>query len=151
MPEYIRAFSYNREGRWEHSFLSNGYIEPDGTFIEREYQAAKTHDPQWQARILACEHPFGPNGSKRLGRAAPIRGDWDEVKFMIMAALITKKFRDHPGLAEALRGTRPRILVEGNTWHDNVWGDCHCGNKPECVPQGKNWLGLILMTVRAGL
>lgn len=153
----IDRFSYQEEnGRWVHTYLSNGWIEVDGTTVEHEYQAyAKTTDPEWRKRILAAPQPFGPVGAKRLGRKAPLRPDHETVKFQVMAYYVTKKFRDHPELRALLIRTDQKLLVEGNTWHDNTWGDCRCknadGRHPGCLTAGLNWLGLCLMTVRAGL
>lgn len=151
----IDRFAHRNGGGYTHTFLSNGYIEPDGTFVEREYQAyAKTTDPRWRARILAAPRPFGVDGSKQLGRRAPLRADHDDVKFEVMAYFVARKFRDHPALAHELRKTEG-LLIEGNEWHDNIWGNCVCANAdgrhPECLAPGLNWLGLILMTVRTTL
>lgn len=148
--EVIDAFSVYENGEWRDTYLSNGYIEPDGTFVEREYQAAKTLDEVAARQILACNRPFGSGGSKKLGRAAPLRPDWERVKYQVMARLVTAKFRDHPALAAQLVATGDALLVEGNMWHDNVWGDCRCGG-PECVKPGLNLLGHILMSVRETL
>lgn len=148
MPSIIDAFTIKTAAGWDHTFLSNGFIEPDGSFVEREYQAAKTLDHDEQAAILACTQPFGPLGSKRAGRAATLRPDWEEIKFPVMARLVAAKFYDHPDLMWQLHETDDVILIEGNTWHDNIWGDCRCGG-PDCRQPGLNWLGQILMTVRA--
>ena len=47
---------------------------------------------------------------------------------------------------EQLLFTEGFDLVEGNHWHDNIWGDCSC-NKCNGT-KGTNYLGKILMTVR---
>lgn len=146
----IDQFSYRMGGNWEHCYLSNGFIEPDGSFVEREYQAAKALHESDAAKILACDHPFGKGGAKRLGREIEMRPDWDDVRYRVMARLVMRKFLDHPDLADKLLATGDSLLVEGNTWHDNIWGDCRCG-RPECQATGLNWLGLILMAVREAL
>lgn len=149
----IDQFSFKEEGGWRHSFLSNGFTEPDGTFVEREYQASKTFNTFEQEQIMACTRPFGPLGCKRLGKAATLRPDWNEVKFQIMARLVLSKFLDHTELARELLATADALIIEGNTWHDNTWGDCRCGqpDHPECQLVGLNWLGHILMSVRETL
>ena len=149
-PGVIDHFSIQTEDGWSHTYLSNGYIEPDGTFVEREYQAAKAKDDKSASKILACEKPFGPGGAKRLGREVELRSDWDEVKFQIMMRLVMTKFLDHPELAKQLLATGDALLIEGNSWHDNIWGNCRCG-RPECSEPGLNWLGYILMAVRESL
>ena len=41
------------------------------------------------------------------------------------------------------------MLIEGNYWHDNYWGNCLC---PKCKEiEGQNQLGKILMKVRSTL
>lgn len=146
----IDEFSIRTDRGWEHTFLSNGHIEPDGTFVEREYQAAKTLDPELSAKILACDKPFGLNGSKRMGREVDLRPDWNQVKFQVMARLVLRKFLDHPSLSGSLLETNDALLIEGNSWHDNIWGDCRCG-RLECLEPGLNWLGHVLMGVREAL
>lgn len=136
--------------RWGHTFLSNGYIEPDGSFVEREYQAAKTLDPDEYAHVITATLPFGPDGSKQRGRAVSLRPDWERVKVPIMTKLVYRKFADHPELAAELFATDNAMLIEGNTWHDNFWGTCRCWTG-RCRDEGHNTLGVILMSVREAL
>jgi ribA/ribD-fused uncharacterized protein len=146
----IDQFSTLTEGVWTHSFLSNGYIEPDGSFVEREYQAARAADRNAALDILACANPFGPGGAKRLGHRAKERPDWERVKYQVMTRCVLQKFTEHDELASRLLDTGDMLLIEGNSWHDNTWGDCCCG-RPECSETGRNWLGHILMGVREAL
>jgi ribA/ribD-fused uncharacterized protein len=146
-PEVIGQFSVKVGNDWLHSYLSNGFVEPDGSFVEREYQAAKAARDDDAAAILTCERPFGPSGAKKLGRSVELRSDWDQVKYQVMVSLVMAKFTDHPELAGELLATEDALLIEGNTWHDNIWGDCKCG-RPDCLTPGLNWLGQILMCVR---
>lgn len=136
--------------RWGHTFLSNGYIEPDGTFVEREYQAAKALDPDQHAWVMKSTTPFGRDGSKQRGRGVALRPDWERVKVPIMTKLVRRKFADNPTLAEELLATDNAMLIEGNTWHDNFWGNCRCW-KGACREEGHNTLGVILMSVREAL
>lgn len=147
-PGTIDQFSFRDEEGWHHNEFSNGFIEPDGTYVEREYQAAKALKSEDAARILACEKPFGPGGSKQMGRSVEKRPDWDQVKFQAMARFVLNKFLDHESLAQKLLSTGDALIIEGNTWHDNTWGDCRCGGREECEAPGLNWLGHILMTSR---
>ncbi len=64
-----------------------------------------------------------------------------------MEQVLHAKFGD-PELADQLVSTHPHQLVEGNTWHDQFWGDCHCGR---CPGDGENMLGVALMELRAKL
>lgn len=149
-PGVMSEFSYKGHDGWVHGFLSNGFIATDGTCVEIPYQAAKAKNPKDVKRILTCKKPFGLGGAKRLGRKIKYRDDWEEVKFQVMARLVTAKFLNHPELAKRLLETGDAKLIEGNTWHDNIWGNCTCG-RPECSATGLNWLGQILMTVREAL
>jgi len=60
--------------------------------------------------------------------------------------IVKLKFAQNPDLRKKLLATGTEELVEGNTWHDNYWGDCSC---PECKNiKGRNQLGITLMRVR---
>ena len=150
MARTIDRFSTMVDGVWTHSVLSNGYIEPDGSFVEAEYQAAKAVDEAERLRILSAKTPFGPGGAKRMGRETRMRDDFEEMKFQIMSELVWRKFYEHRALRDELLATGDAYLIEGNVWHDNVWGSCICG-RPRCLGEGQNWLGNILMTTRAGM
>jgi ribA/ribD-fused uncharacterized protein len=77
-----------------------------------------------------------------------LRPGWDEtVRFEVMAAVLRAKFGHHPGRVEALLSTGAAVLVEGNTWHDQTWGDCRCG-RAACAERGANHLGRLLMELR---
>lgn len=120
----------------EYRFLSNFFIEPDNTHVEREYQAAKCSDDV-QRRVFDT---LTPAQCKKYGRKVNLRPDWEQVKLQIMEDLVLAKFIDHEELRERLLATGDAELVEGNTWNDFYWGVCN--------GQGENHLGKILMTVR---
>lgn len=133
-----------REFRGEFRFLSNFWPSPvpwrDVTFpsVEHAFQASKTTDADWIARIAAAATP---GDAKRLGRQAPLRPDWEQVKVKVMAALLKRKFTD-PALRAKLLATGDAALIEGNTWGDIFWGvDLRTG-------AGQNNLGQLLMTLR---
>lgn len=128
----------------EYDFLSNFFIEPDGTHVEGEYQAAKTEDMPWAYRIRAAKTP---GQAKKLGRQCPIRADWEDMKNALMRHYVWQKFYDHPELAEKLKATRGRRLVEGNTWGDKYWGKV----KENGVWVGRNQLGITLEEIRSSL
>lgn len=112
---------------------------------ENAYQAAKTTDYSLWADFKTDT----PGQAKRRGRRLEIRPDWEEVKLPIMRMVLAAKFTINPGLAELLVFKTPSYLVETNTWHDQIWGDCIC---PEHfgIP-GQNLLGGSLMWLRAYL
>ncbi len=128
--------------RGNYHFLSNFFIEPDGTFVERDFQAGKATNDRDLQYILAAP---APSEAKKRGRAVQVRRDWDSVKVDLMLRLVRGKFADHPILRTELLATDDALLVEGNWWHDNFWGTCTC---PKCGDKGKNMLGIILHIVR---
>lgn len=90
-----------------------------------------------------------PSEAKHLGREVKIRKDWEEIKFDLMHQIVYAKFNQNSIYQNKLLRTGDATLIEGNWWHDNIWGDCKC---PKCSAfKGKNWLGKILMQVRTEL
>lgn len=75
-----------------------------------------------------------------------LREDWEEIKSQVMLDCLRNKFAAGSMLARALQDTGKEILVEGNLWHDNTWGDCKCNHC--CDIKGQNLLGRLLMQVR---
>lgn len=142
------------EGRY--AFLSNFYPSPveyislDGQkqvapSVEHAYQASKATELRHELAILNSPTM---GGAKRRGRQIKIRPDWEQVKVQVMYEFVLKKF-SVPELKEKLLATGDAELVEGNHWHDNYWGDCHC-ERCKNTP-GKNKLGGTLMLVRERL
>lgn len=137
--------------RGEFEFLSNFAPAPIRFFdqilclevrvptAEHMYQAGKTVNPGWRYRILNAD---SPNASKRLGKAAPMREDWNDVRVEWMRGVLRAKFEQNPTLMSQLRQTAPHELVEGNTWGDKFWG--------VCGGVGENWLGRLLVELRDG-
>jgi ribA/ribD-fused uncharacterized protein len=111
---------------------------------EHAFNAAKTCDPVERARVAAAPTPAAAN---RAGRAVTLRPGWDDtVRYAVMDAVLEAKFTD-PAAADVLAATGDALLVEGNTWHDQHWGQCTC---PRHRPwPGANHLGRALMRVRA--
>jgi ribA/ribD-fused uncharacterized protein len=153
----------------EHAFLSNFSPHPvhhaglEWPTAEHAYQAAKTADSNLRARILGA---LTPGAAKRLGRRAVLPPQWETRRIFVMRYILLAKFsRAKPTelteLTELLLGTGYSPLVEGNTWHDNFWGDCRCWQNlsavdqaqanPTCAVTGENWLGRLLEVVREDL
>jgi ribA/ribD-fused uncharacterized protein len=132
----------------KYAFLSNFEQSPftvDGvTFptVEHWFQAFKTLDPQEFRDIAAAETP---GKAKRMGRHVTLRPDWEEVKVDVMREGLRKKFAI-PEFRVKLLATGDEELMEGNTWHDNTWGNCVCA-KCQNTP-GRNMLGMLLMELR---
>ena len=135
----------------EYEFLSNFYHSPfihDGIAYptnEHFFQAMKTIDITERKAIAAAETP---GLAKRMGRTVKLRSDWEKIKVDIMLLGLRLKFKD-PDLAAKLIATGDEELVEGNWWHDNTWGNCHC---PKCSRVGgRNLLGMLLIELRKEL
>lgn len=142
--------------RDEYKFLSNfqyaeimynGIVFPT---IENAFQAAKSLDKTEQLKFKTV----APNEAKKLGRKITLRSDWETVKADIMKHLLEQKFPLNPNhknywLSQKLLQTGNGMIVEENTWHDNVWGACtckKCQNKTH-----RNLLGQLLMERRIQL
>lgn len=135
----------------EFAFLSNFYEHPfmfDGKIYrtaEHAFQAMKAVNEHDRDLIAKAETP---GKAKRLGRKIQLRSDWEQVKEIYMLDIVRAKFAD-ADLGQRLINTFPAELVEGTTWHDNIWGNCTC-DKCRNI-EGKNYLGKILMSVRQDL
>lgn len=137
--------------RGEYNFLSNFFMAPCGIYPSSEnyYQAHKSKNKYVRDTFLN----ISPSQAKALGKTVELRKDWETVKEHVMLRALQLKFRftdmeDHNSkfnhdLAERLIHISGATIVEGNTWHDNYWGDCHCRR---CINiEGKNRLGILLM------
>lgn len=131
--------------------LSNFYYHPveiDGHMWktnEHYFQAMKSTNPTDLVTVRDAVTAFG---AKKAGRAIQRRHDWDAVKYDVMRRGLEHKFVAGSVLGDWLLATEDALLVEGNTWHDKVWGVCLC---ERCGMQGSNWLGVLLMARRAEL
>ena len=134
----------------KYAFLSNFYPSPIAPFndgivyptVEHAFQAYKTTDINKRKEIAAQPTP---GKAKHLGRHVEIRDDWQEIRINVMYTALKEKFKDLE-LRTKLLSTGNAELIEGNTWSDNFWGDCHC---PKCRDiKGENNLGKLLMKIR---
>ena len=147
-----------REFKDEYRFLSNFWpyqgkellgppapiLWKDVTYATAEhlYQCAKANNPFDRQRIITAETP---GLAKRIGGDVQLRPDWEQIKHEVMLKTVRAKFQQNPDLAGKLLATGNEELVEGN-WH----GDGHWGYDLK-TSHGENWLGRILMIVRAEL
>jgi hypothetical protein len=138
-----------QEGVWDPIF-SNFHVEPDGTFVEREFQAAKYEGHR--IRQLVVMRAKTPRRAKQLGREWTLTEDelvaWNNRRVDVMLYYVDRKVNDWPYVEEALIKTGDQNIVEFNRHHDNFWGDCTC---MKCYKIGQNWLGETLMLVRRRL
>ena len=132
----------------ENSFLSNFFTSPITYFgityqsVEAAFQAQKAKTTE--ERLMFAK--LKPNEAKKLGRKIALREDWEIVKYQIMYELCWLKFFKNEELGAMLDATYPKVLVEGNYWHDNTWGSCTCDKCKDKVSY--NMLGKILMRIR---
>ena len=144
----IRAF------RGEYFYLSNFFrceFEVAGLgnvrSAEHAYNAFKTTDDVSRRWVLEAETPAE---AKRRGRSLGLSDDWlTGGRVNAMLTVVAHKFSD-PVLQARLRDTGNAVLIEGNTHHDDFWGDCTCGGS-DCGDPGRNMLGEILMATRTRL
>lgn len=135
--------------RGRYFFLSNFHTAPVDywsiTFptVEHAYQAGKTPDVLAKKEVARLS---SPGLAKKWGRTVVLPENWYTFRVHLMAVLVMQKFVRHESLAIRLIETADTVLIEGNHWHDNFWGDCRCFR---CVAiEGQNHLGQILMHVR---
>ena len=123
----------------KHSFVLEDREWPS---VEHYYQAMKFNDENHQEKIRLATHP---KKARNLGRSRfkRIRGDWADVKEVIMTRGIYIKCRTHTDIAEELMATAPNKIME-NSQYDYFWG---CGRDR----RGHNHFGKVLMAVRAKL
>lgn len=137
----------------EYSWMSNFYLAPieygglTYPSSEHAYQAAKTLDVNLRRNFTGISVTAAK--LKKMGMALPLRKNWENIKASVMLDIVRIKFKTHKNLADKLMATGDVCLIEGNTWHDNFFGDCSCQNCEHIV--GKNYLGKILMRVRQEL
>ena len=133
----------------EFEFLSNFYkckmLEGYPT-LEHAFQAYKTNDCNDREKIKNLETP---GKAKRYGRKVTLRPFYELKKNNIMQKLLTLKFFRNEDLKKLLLDTGDSLIIEGNNWHDNYWGNCIC-EKCKNI-KGQNVLGKQLMKVRCNL
>jgi hypothetical protein len=147
----------------QYRFLSNFYpasVILDGKeypSTEHAFQAAKfSRTAPIRERIRKTR---SARTAKRLGHTPGMfmtQRAWRDYRSLtIMRDVVWQKFTRHEELKRLLLATGEKRLEEGNTWHDNTWGICHCKGckalRERGYPysMGRNQLGKILMQVRA--
>ena len=123
---------------------------------ENAYVAAKTLDIELRKEI----QNMTPGKAKAKGRdifeknLSPNPAWNEEFQVKLMEDLVFQKFSKNEDLRQLLLATGDCEIIEGNTWHDNFFGVCSCGNCPpekQRPKEEQNNLGKILMRVRAKL
>ena len=133
-----------REFRGEYSFLSNFHyhsITYENIIYatnEHFFQAMKRCDIEYRKAVAMAKTP---GIAKRMGGNAVLRPNWNIIRVEVMSLASILKYED-PHLRKLLLATYPKVLEEGNYWHDTYWG---IGLKTGI---GENMLGKILMALR---
>ena len=115
----------------EYYFMSNFYnseIFLDGyswSTVEHYFQAQKAFDID-KDQYDAIRTAKTPRWAKTLGKTGVMRDDWDKIKYFVMKKALNEKFAEDSKLCKMLLDTGNAELIEGNSWHDNIWGDCGC-------------------------
>lgn len=114
--------------------------------VENFYQAMKSADSNQITQFLTIT----AKESKKLGRTIIKRPDWNDIKIGVMRFGLEQKFLSgfNIDMERRLYNTGGVLLVEGNYWHDNFWGNCTCN---KCNGIGKNYLGELIMEMRTRL
>ena len=145
--------------RGKYDFLSNFYecrLIYDGieyTHSEGAFQAQKTFDKTLREKIAKLSASESKKACGKYGLRVDgvlikinLRPDWEVRKSAIMKDIVYEKFNQNEDLKRKLLETGNALLIEGNHWHDNCWGNCSC-DRCKSV-EGRNLLGKILMEVR---
>jgi ribA/ribD-fused uncharacterized protein len=109
---------------------------------EHYFQAQKFKNQAYQEKIRKVSSPMK---AAELGRSRkePILKNWDTIRLAVMYEAVKTKFTQHLELKQLLLDTQNAKIME-HTASDSYWGDGGDG-------KGENWLGKILMKVRAEL
>lgn len=115
--------------------------------VEHYFQAMKTTRKHWRKAIANCSTP---GKAKRMGRKAPLREHWDQLKLKHMELALQYKFKRGTTWHKKLIKSKGD-LIEWNYWHDNFWGNCVCKKCRLIRSEPKNMLGVLLMKLRVKL
>lgn len=144
---------FNGQYDWASNFYFKAPFYVRGQMFktnEHYFAAHKTTDPEWYAKII---NAVTAAEAKKFGKQCPIQSNWNTtIRAWVMANGLFHKYSQNSDILTKLLATGAQPMTEGNWWHDNFWGDCHCNNKngrhPECLHPGKNALGLLTMNLR---
>ena len=158
--DWFDDFADDNDYRNQYAFMSNFYERPvhygghEFPTSEHAFAHAKVdpYDDMAETWMELIREAADPGTAKVMGRQCPLRADWEIVKFWVMQQIVEAKFRQHADLAAALIATGDAYLQEGTFWSDVVWGvDASRDHEEWWERPGSNWLGVILMSVRARL
>jgi len=136
--------NFHGEYSWLSNFSAHGFMYQEIWYPTNEhfFQGWKG-TVEDRARIAALDTP---GKAKRAGKKIKLAWNWDSIRDEVMMTGLMAKYDQNPQLRAKLVATEGFDLVEGNTWHDNYWGDCSC---PKCAHiTGQNKLGNMHMQIR---
>lgn len=117
---------------------------------EHAYQAGKPRKPKVRAWLLAAPSPSLLAATAHALYPWDVAPGWSKGRYQRMLRVVEAKFTQHPELATVLMSTGNAQLIESATVDNEVnrrWGQVKI--RGEWV--GTNWLGEVLMEVRARL
>ena len=128
---------------YQYPFEFKGLVYPNA---EAAFQAQKCSSESDKVKYTQIKKPVI---AKRMGKKEPgFPSNWNEISYGIMKEILEAKF-SMPELKDRLLSTGQMELIEGNHWHDNLWGACVC---EKCrSKEQKNLLGKALMEIREEL
>ena len=110
---------------------------------EHYYQAAKFTDMELQKQIREKDYPRQALELAHQNKDK-VRSDWNNINLGMMAQAVYQKFLQHEDLKKLLIDTGNNVLIEDAQEKDKFYGA-----GPDY--KGQNYLGRILMAVRAKL
>lgn len=136
---------------WPAPITIDGIEYPTNEHYFMAKKANYFRDFPTERKIMGVSSPMA---AKRLGREVKpySEAEWSQVRYEFMRIANVVKYKTHKDLRERLLSTKGKILVEAN-WEDYIWGvglrktDNAIFNPSKW--KGTNFLGLILMEVRA--
>lgn len=134
--------SFSGVNRWLSNFAPCliTYEGMDFLSVEAAYVAAKTDCVETRLEIQRFDTP---RECKRYGKGIELRDGWESMRLDVMEHLLRQKFKAGTLLGDRLKATGNCLIVEGNTWGDTFWGQCH--------GVGHNHLGKMIMQIRSTL
>lgn len=135
---------------WPAAFTIDGITYPSAEHWMMAGKARLFDDADGLAAVLSAN---SPGAAKAAGRK--VRGfdeaAWVAARYELVVAGNRAKFGQHPDLADFLRRTGTKVLVEASPY-DRIWGIGLAPSNPDTAHpakwRGLNLLGFALMEVR---
>lgn len=142
MPQVLQQFDFSNFDPMHAPILYEG-LKYETT--EHFFQAMKSKDISHRVCVSRTN---SPGSAKAMGRRVRLRPDWSQIREDVMMFGLLHKFAEGTDWRRRLDATGDAIIVEWNTWHDNIWGQCVCERCRD--RKGWNLLGKALMKIRDG-